>query len=154
MIAKTVIGSAIIISSAANADLLSTATDLLNSASIDRTISVEKCVELPSSDSYFAGIATPLTGPIGIDLPGTGAVTVCATTSCEVAGGVLIEPSAPAFDDCDIGYTLSGSGEGACVTTVTVKTILGERTLHASRSASEDGDPLFPLEVCLANTSD
>jgi hypothetical protein len=153
-IANTIIASAALMAGAANAGLLGTVADALSSPSIDRTISVEKCVELPSSDSYFAGVATPLTGPIGIDLPSTGTVTVCAATSCDVSGGVEIEPLAPSFSDCDIGYTVSGSGEGSCVTTVSVKTILGERTLHASRSVSEDGDPLFPLEVCLANTSD
>ncbi|MDF1691210.1 MAG: hypothetical protein P1U47_02470 [Zhongshania sp.] len=153
-IAKVIIGSATLMSGMASAGLLSTVAGALSNPQVDRTISVEKCVELPASDSFFAGVATPLTGPIGIDLPSTGAVTVCAVTTCDVSGGVEIAPMAPSFSDCDLGYSVSGSGEGSCVTTVSVKTILGEKTLHASRSASEDGYPLFPLEVCLAKTSD
>ncbi len=143
----------------ASAGLLSNVADtlsdgLLNGGSVERSVTVEKCVELPASDSYFAGVATPLTGALGVAIPSLGTVTVCAVATCDVTGGVEITPEAPSFSECDLGYSLDGSGTGSCVTTISVSTILGDRVIYADRQASVDGYPLFPLEVCLAKTSD
>ncbi|CAA0091523.1 Uncharacterised protein [Zhongshania aliphaticivorans] len=152
---KTVVITGItLMSGITSAGLLSTLSDVLSNPSVDRSVTIEKCVELPASDTFFAGIATPLTGPIGLDLPSTGKITVCAATSCDVTGGIEMTPEAPSFSDCDLGYSLSGSGEGSCVTTLKIDTLLGEKTIYADRSASIDGYPVFPLEVCLAKTSD
>lgn len=115
---------------------------------------VSDCVTDPGARGLLVGIATGLTGPVSVPIPGRRRAEYCGTLSCEAEGLLSVEPGASSFPDCEVAVTVNGSGAGSCALTVTRSTALGTRTLVARDIAiSPTGPTPFPVEVCLTRTA-
>lgn len=116
-------------------------------------LELNNCVNDPGAQGLLAGVATGLTGPISIPVPGRVAASYCTTVSCSATGGIDVEPSAPSFPGCEKPISITAGGTGTCSVTVTRETLLGTKTLaHQTYSYAPTGPSPFPIEACLTRT--
>ncbi len=115
-------------------------------------VSAQRCVTVPGNDGVFVGIATPLTGPVGVTVPGRRALEICGSVSCGIEGDVSITRGTPSFPDCEVGYTVDANGNGSCTATLTRDGLLGPFPILTKTYDFDTNDlpDAAPVEVCLS----